>query len=406
MLKRVSYLYRRAAAASGVAALASVLALCFVSAASAATAGWPMFQGNPQHSGQATVAGPTSPTIAWTFGPNDGYHPEAVPPIVGSDGTVYVARVKQAENALEPCPESSVVDALAPKGRLLWQWPDPCRSIFLGGMAVATDGTVFAIDGSSLVAIAPGGTTRWRTPLSSEGEVTIGPHGILYVQDESSKVYAVKPTNGQVLWTYSPPRGFSGSDTPTVSPDGSTIYAGSGSGVLTALTTSGAVKWTLNVGSPIANAPAVGPDGTIYVATGGDLDAVTPQGTVKWTFAPEAGIGVGLTPAVGNDGLIFAAATEGRLIAVRAVDGSLGWIFQSPGATPTSSPLIDANGTPYVEGQADLFALGEGREFEGIAVWTLPTGGSIGSPLALDPATGHLYFVSHSGLVSLSATHH
>ena len=348
--------YGRVGAASGIAALVCALALCFAPPVSAASGDWPMFQQNPQHTGQAAAAGPASPTIAWTYAPKDGYEPRGTPPIVGPDGTVYVARTNSGSSeplsCSNPFAEQSVIDAVSPQGNVIWQWTDPCSAVFRSGMAVASDGTVFAIDSETLYAIAPGGTTRWTMPIDSEGEVTIGPDGTLYVQDLGSTLYAVDPANGQVLWTYSPPNGTTEPrGTAAISPDGSTIYVGSSGGVLSALTTSGGFKWALNLpGSEgIENTPAVGPDGTIYVATfSGALDAVTPEGALKWTHS--TGGGFETAPAIGNDGLIYAGNDAGQLVAVKAVDGSPAWTFQAPGASGAngfynSSPLVDTNGT-------------------------------------------------------------
>jgi outer membrane protein assembly factor BamB len=372
-----------------------------------------MFQQGAQHAGQAASAGPSSANVAWTYAPNDGYAPVGSPPIVGPDGTVYVARVN---GFVLSCPsgQSSVVDAVSPEGKLIWEWGDTCGVIFRSGMAVAADGTVFAIDDSALIAIAPGGTTRWRTPINSEGEVTIGPDGTLYVQDAGSTLYAVNPTNGQVLWTYSPPSG-SGEvrGTAALSPDGSTLYVGSGGGVLSALTAVGTLKWTFQITGPssgiIENAPAVGLDGTIYVATFGtsgntasDIDAVNPDGTLKWKYTADGGFET--TPAVGSDGLIVVGDDVGTVAAVRAVDGSPAWTFSSPGTLGSngfynSSALIDTNGTAYLQNQVGVFAIGPG----GTTQWTASQLAGYGSSLALDPASGHLYVVTSSGLVALSS---
>jgi outer membrane protein assembly factor BamB len=415
MLKGVcgSPLGRRshAAAASGVAVLLSVLAPCFVSAASAATTGWPMFQQSAQHTGQAAAAGPGSPTVAWTFAGSGGFQPQGSPPIVGPDGTVYVANIRNGSSltCTTSSTKESVVDAISPQGHLLWQWTEPCGSIFRSGMAVAPNGTVFAIvDNEALVAIAAGGTTLWRMPIDSEGEVTIGPDGTLYVQDLfATTVFAINPTNGQALWTYSPPSGhFGARGTPALSPDGSTIYANSSGGVLTALTTSGAVKWTLSFpGSEgLLNAPAVGPDGTIYVTSSpGVIAAVTPQGALKWSY--NAGNTFFETaPAVGKDGLVMAADDAGTLIALSAASGSVAWTAQAPGEPGSrgfynSSPLIDANGNTYIQNQFEVFAFRK----DGSALWTMPQP-AYQSSLALDPVTKQLYFVAESGLFALSST--
>ena len=403
-----------AAATTGVAVVMGLLGVWSVVPASAAAAGWPMFQEGPQHPGQAAAAGPSSPTAAWTYTPPSGYAPVGSPPIAGGDGTVYVASFNRSGNPSCAGVGSAVVDAVSPQGGLLWEWPDSCAGTFRSGLAVGPDGTVYFLDGFTLTAIAPGGATRWQLPLSarSEGEVTIGPDSTLYVQDASSTVYAVNPVTGNVQWTYSAPSGSVGvRGTVALSPDGSTVYVGSGGGVLSALTTSGTLKWTFPITGPdsgnIENAPAVGPDGTIYIATGGtsgstpsDIDAVNPDGTLKWKYTADGTFET--TPAVGNDGLVVAGDDAGTVVALHAADGSLAWTFTSPGSAGSngfsnSSALIDTRGTAYLQNQYGVFAIGA----NGTTQWTASQLGGYGSSFALDPTAGQLYLVTSSALVAL-----
>ena len=86
-------------------------------------------------------------------------------------------------------------------------------------------------------------------------------------------MYALNPENGHAYWKFGGSTGtFSGEGTPALSPDGTTVYLTTAGGDLYALSagpTGGQLAWTYHIQGPqgggIANAPAVGPDGTIYV---------------------------------------------------------------------------------------------------------------------------------------------
>src|SRR5207245_9925509 len=54
--------------------------------------GWTMFHGSAQHAGQSPGVGPESANVRWTYAPGDGYGVSRSAPVVGADGTVYLAR--------------------------------------------------------------------------------------------------------------------------------------------------------------------------------------------------------------------------------------------------------------------------------------------------------------------------
>jgi outer membrane protein assembly factor BamB len=79
----------------------------------------------------------------------------------------------------------------------------------------------------------------------------------------------------------------SGVGSPTIGEDG-TIYAGTGDGNLYAVNPDGSKKWVFAVprdpysfNVDASNAPAIGVDGTIYVAALGYLSALSPAGALE-----------------------------------------------------------------------------------------------------------------------------
>ena len=217
--------------------------------------------------------------------------------------------------------------------------------------AVAPDGVVYvAMDGrggKGLYAIENGGTELWERSFHDGGldvSPTIGPDGTVYIEDEDSKVYALNPENGHAYWKFTgSDRTFLGEGTPALSPDGTTVYLTTAGGDLYAVSagpTGGQLAWTYHIQGPqgggIANAPAVGPDGTIYVATAGnngntpgDIEAVNPDGTLKWAYVSNGTFET--TPAVTAAGQVVAGNDVGTVVAVQQSDGALAWSYSAPG---------------------------------------------------------------------------
>ena len=92
-------------------------------------------------------------------------------------------------------------------------------------------------------------------------------------------------------------------------------------------------KFSPNDGDSILASPAIGADGTIYVASDdSNLYAINPaNGIKKWTF--NVGTFVNSSPAIGSDGTIYFGAADGKLYAI------------CQGTAFTVTPLADANGS-------------------------------------------------------------
>src|SRR5262249_42058142 len=111
---------------------------------------------------------------------------------------------------------------------------------------------------------------------------------------------------------------------PAIGPDG-TIYVGGGSqlqAVLNALSRQGSLIWSRPTGSEMPAAPAVASDGTIYFqgAPAGCtsceyyLNALTPSGAVEWAYF--TGILGTSSPTVASDGTIYVGESYSNPYAV------------------------------------------------------------------------------------------
>jgi hypothetical protein len=136
----------------------------------------------------------------------------------------------------------------------------------------------------------------------------IGATGTIYVLSNDSYLYALN-ASGSYLWSVQVPDPYTSYgyySSPVLSPGGDTVYVGSESGFLMAVTAAtGQLAWLLTLGNGnqivdgTAVAAKVGGATTVFVCSyasdgtsSGALTAVTDQGTsaaVRWVFAPSWG---------------------------------------------------------------------------------------------------------------------
>jgi outer membrane protein assembly factor BamB len=372
---------------------------------------WPMLHGGFTHAGASRAAGPSSGAHSWTFTPGGPYLDDGISPAVGPNGTVYL---------LQGYERNSRLIAISPTThKILWSWYSGAEEgAYRSTPAVAPNGDVYVVTdgfGSSLIAIKGGGATLWTlNGLGLQGSPTIGPDGTIYVQSASSELYAVDPQDGHVYWKFAASTGSVGvRGSPAISQDGKRLYLPSGGGDLYALSTGpagGRLFWTYHIQGPkdghIENAPAVGPDGTIYVATGGhsgstpsDIEAVSPDGTLRWAYVSNGTFET--TPAVTAAGQVVAGNDDGTVVAVRQTDGTLAWSYAAPGKVGengfyNSSAASDAKGKIYIQNQNRFFAISP----KGSVLWSAaPKQNYVGSSPAIDDS-GVLYVAADQELIA------
>lgn len=192
----------------------------------------------------------------------------------------------------------------------------------------------------------------------------IGPDGTIYIANFHGNLFALRdPGSGdrlEVAWRFHPLAASSLHATPALGADGSVYLAfstGSQStpqrSTLYALRApasgiDGQVIWSIDLGEGRATAsPLAGPDGTIYTVGGdGRLFAVAPSGALQWTA--KAGPTLKGSPALGPDGTIYVPSMDGKLYAVSPPSGSAGedavrWTFDF-GQHLGPTPLVTAQG--------------------------------------------------------------
>ena len=141
--------------------------------------------------------------------------------------------------------------------------------------------------------------------------------------------------NGRVQWRFRM-NGPYAQVRPVIGPDG-TIYAIDVFSHLYALSSDGGLKWLVRGAG--SKGVAVDASGDVYTGSESAIRAFHDNGSEKWTFVqdPFAFILVGL--AVGPDGNVYAAASEGMGVFSLTPDGELRW--QTP--NPYDRIIIDYN---------------------------------------------------------------
>ncbi|MGA6971571.1 MAG: PQQ-binding-like beta-propeller repeat protein [Candidatus Binatus sp.] len=149
---------------------------------------------------------------------------------------------------------------------------------------------------------------------------------------------------------------------------------------LFALNPDGTKKWAFGttglINAEWGASPAIGADGTIYVA-GKETNshsstsakiyvwAINPYGTLKWKFSTN-GSGVS-SPVIGSDGVVYVGSVDlsadgslgGNLYAINA-NGTFKWRYAT-GSVVDSSPAISTDGTIYVGSYGAFNASAIGR---------------------------------------------
>lgn len=151
------------------------------------------------------------------------------------------------------------------------------------GLAPSADGGVYVVNRDGLRALRPDGSTRWflASPDLTTGPV-LGADQTLYVGSRTNALLALTP-DGQTLW--SAPLDGAVPVPAVVGADGG-VFAGTAAGTVTAWNQDGSPRWQSNVGAAITTAPTLTPEGSLLFGTDtGTLWALrtdTPLGITPW----------------------------------------------------------------------------------------------------------------------------
>jgi len=180
------------------------------------------------------------------------------------------------------------VYALTGDGALRWAF-DPGEDFY--SLAIAEDGSVYALADGVLFTLAPDGTQKWKCSFEKsdnfEGELAVGTDGTVYFTNRhpggiSSQLFALTP-QGILKWRTESYDLLGG---PLIASDG-TVYItvsihveGDGNQKqVVALDPNGEAKWNTPNGSSLLNLAS---DGTLYIRYVRDLFAISSRGRMLW----------------------------------------------------------------------------------------------------------------------------
>ncbi|MFQ6117745.1 MAG: PQQ-binding-like beta-propeller repeat protein, partial [Candidatus Bipolaricaulia bacterium] len=109
---------------------------------------WPTFHHDPRRTGRSLLRGPQSPEVRWVV---ETTGPIWSSPVIGAEGTIYVASV------------DGWLYALTPEGHERWRLD--LGGIITASPAIGRDGTIYIGNNRYLYAIAPEGTILWKAEL-------------------------------------------------------------------------------------------------------------------------------------------------------------------------------------------------------------------------------------------------
>ncbi|MEZ4411286.1 MAG: PQQ-binding-like beta-propeller repeat protein [Polyangiales bacterium] len=224
-------------------------------------------------------------------------------PVLGSDGTVYVA----SREAL----------AIAPSGEVRWR--RALEGHVFGAPAVVGEHVLFP-ERTGVVAMlrARDGAVERRVPLGAmtHGGVLGLDDGFVVVADDGHvRCFGL---DGERRWDFATEgaaRGRGARSTPALRRDGTVVVGAEDGAVYGLAVADGAQRWRVQTAGPVRTGAAIDADDWAYVGSEDDrVWAIDPSGRAAWSVT--VGADVDATPAVLAEGLLVAGADDGALYAL------------------------------------------------------------------------------------------
>ncbi len=365
------------------AALTLAALLCGLPSTTLAWADTVTFHGDYQRTGRSQDAGPLGPSLLWAFHAGGSL---AASPVIGPDGTIYLASTDARLYALAPdgskkwefqASESLfATPSLDASGRLYfgdldgWYYSVSAEGVLrwkhrvaegtdkriLASPAVTPEGfSFFAAWNNQLYSFSPDGSLRWQAALNGlpTGPPALDTLGNVYVACLDSPdpaylaVHKFSPSSPVPAWTRIEPLGSSSNRviaSPAVDTDRDRLY-------VTACTR------------------------TAGLVTAIDLTSGQP---VFHTSLPK---GILSSPAIREDGVILIGCLDGKLYALDPGDGAAEWVFQTGAPYIFGSPALDRLGNAYVgDSDGTVYAISP----KGEELWEFATDANIESAPVVD----------------------
>lgn len=240
----------------------------------------------------------------------------------------------------------------------------------------------------------------------------IGDDGTIYYLESyagaESKMVAVNDAGETATKKWEAALGYNLRNAPAMGPDGD-LYIGAWS--LEALNkvsaAAGSILWLGDTGSGISNSTAaIDDNGNVYFGTrSAGIMSWSSGGELRWAFNSDvSGARYYASPVLSADGqVLYAIITNGELYAINTSDGTLKWNEPVPytGDGTGTSLALDDNGNIYLTSTDAVFAVEDQGE-NGVVKWSYTTSGANSSGVVVGE-DNKIYTGSTAGLVSLNA---
>jgi outer membrane protein assembly factor BamB len=317
-----------------------------------------------------------------------------IPPAVANDGAIVAA----FDSALVGVSRDGVV-----------RWRNFSVHALTSPPVIGADGTIYVAGrGDSLYAVRPDGRLRWTVSIGQAGRASRA--GLLPPGVVSDAVYVGAPNgpltrvsrDGAIEW-----RALIGTamTSPIATPNGSVIVVGEhlnydGRDTVYRVDDRGRVEW--RVGGQFTGPLALAPNGTVLVTDAGEVAAISSRGEIRHLPRPSAGWLLGGPLVVGADGTIYSSSNE--TLAAFGADGSVRWkrrveLPDNESASISGSPTLSANGQLIISVSRRILVI-DGRTGADLAEfrlepWLTAPGGGMSpgppSPVAVG-RDGTIYF--------------
>ncbi len=248
-------------------------------------------------------------------------------------------------------------------------------------------GAVTSAVATLTVKIPNPGDQLWQVTVAGAGAavgqgIALGTNGWIYFVGASGNVQALDRRTGVLMWTFNTGDNPSDAITPAIGPDGA-VYVGSAvpKKLFKLNGQTGAKLWEFQAGAAFHATPALAEDGLLYAGNyDGKLYCLnSTNGQQLWSYATSGAIVS--SPALGVNGMIYFGSYDYSVYALNRTNGGLVWKFATGSYLPRS-PAIGADGTVYIPSLDNhIYAL---NGVTGGQRWVF----AVGSYPSLSPAIG------------------
>lgn len=302
-----------------------------------ADAPWPVMRGNPASTGAPWAA--LEPVLGTGLGVRRFRTGNGIfsTPVIGADERIYVGSADHHVYCFDPI-----------AGEEVWRFKTgeiidsaACLGPHGGLYVPSGDGSIYALDLE--------GKERWRFDLLGdragrvttstifwwEGNVTLGPNGLLFAGNDDFYLYAIDPADGSVRWAL--PTGLHIWGAPAFG-EGLVVVPSFDLKLYACDQDTGALRWTAALDNFVSSSPAVA-EGQVFVGSfAGTVEGFSLADGRK-TLSVDLGAPVYASPAISADGQLIVGALDGVISSIDLASGEVRWSYSTGDAVRGSAAL-------------------------------------------------------------------